>query len=176
MGARGPVGKKAEAKAGHRTKAELAGIEVINLEEIDDELVARAAQDWPEPDEKWHDVATMWYMSLRESGQAIYYQPSDRAVAYVIAESLSRDLKPQFLGLNPETGDPVMGTIPLKGASLAAYLKGFTGLMATEADRRRLQMELERESLKGQAQGEPSEDGVVLNRAAMFKQNGAQGG
>jgi hypothetical protein len=169
MGARGPVGKKNAEKMGHRTKAELAGTEVINLDEIDDDLLARAGEGMIPAEENWHPVALHWYNSLAESGQKIYYQPSDWAVAYMLAESISRDFKPQFVGQNPETGEPIFERIPLKGASLGAYLKGFSSLLATEGDRRRMQMELERESLKGQGKDEPTSDGVVLDRAAMFR-------
>lgn len=169
MGARGPIGKKNEAKMGHRTKAELAGTEVINLDEIPDELLQRAGSGMIPADEKWHKVAKQWYEALAQSGQKIYYQPSDWATAYLLCESLSRDLKPQFVGISEQTGEVMMEAIPLKGASLAAYLKGFTALLATEGDRRRMQMELERESLKGQGKDDVAEDGVVLDRAAMFK-------
>jgi hypothetical protein len=169
MGARGPVGKKNAEKMGHRTKAELAGAEVVNLDEIDDELIKQARSGQIPGDESWHPVAKHWYDSLPESGQSIYYQPSDWAIAYLLAESLSRDFKPQFVGMNEETGEPIIESIPLKGASLGAYLKGFTALLATEGDRRRMQIELERESLKGKGSDDPVEDGVVLNRAAMFK-------
>jgi hypothetical protein len=172
MGARGPVGKKNDAKMGHRTKAELAGADIVNLDEIDDELIRKARAGQIPGDEKWHPVAKHWYDSLPESGQSIYYQPSDWAIAYLLAESLSRDFKPQFVGVNEESGEPIFETIPLKGASLGAYLKGFTALLATEGDRRRMQIELERESLKGQGKDDVTEDGVVLDRAAMFKQGG----
>lgn len=171
MGARGPIGKKNEAKMGHRTKAELAGTEVVNLDEIDDELIQQARSGQIPGQDNWHPVAKHWYDSLPTSGQSIYYQPSDWAIAYMLAESISRDFKPQFVGANPETGEPIFETIPLKGASLAAYLKGFTALLATEGDRRRMQIELERESLKGQGKDDPVEDGVVLDRAAMFRKD-----
>lgn len=169
MGARGPIGKKNEAKMGHRTKAELAGTEVVDLDNIDDAILQLAEAGMIPADEKWHPVAKQWYESLAKSGQRIYYQPSDWAIAYVLAESLSLDLKPQFVGINEQTGEVMMERIPLKGASLAAYLKGFTALMATEGDRRRLQLELERDSLKGKGQDDPTEDGIVLDRAAMFR-------
>jgi len=169
MGARGPVGKKNAEKMGHRTKAELAATEVVNLDEIDDELLARAGEGMIPADENWHPVALQWYNSLAESGQKIYYQPSDWAIAYMLAESISRDFKPQVVGVHPETGEPIFERIPLKGASLGAYLKGFSALLATEGDRRRMQIELERESLKGQGKDEPTGDGVVLDRAAMFR-------
>ena len=173
MGARGPVGKKADAKAGHRTKAELGAIEKVDLDELDDELLAAAASGPIPADEHWHDIAKWWYESLARSGQSIYYQPSDWATAYLLAESMSRDLKPQFVGLDEE-GEPKFAVIPLKGASLAAYLKGFTVLMVTEGDRRRMNLELERSSLKGQERGVAADDGVVLDRAAMFAQGGKQ--
>jgi hypothetical protein len=169
MGARGPIGKKNEAKMGHRTKAELAGAEVVNLDEIDDELIRKARAGQIPADENWHDVALHWYNSLPESGQSIYYQPSDWAIAYMLAESLSRDFKPQFVGISEQTGEVLKEKLPLKGASLGSYLKGFSALLATEGDRRRLQLELERESLKGQGKDDVTEDGVVLDRAAMFK-------
>ena len=98
----------------------------------------------PEPDPDWHPVARRWYESLAASGQSQFYEPSDWATAYLLAESISRDLKPQVVGLHPETGKPVRAAIPMKGASLAAYLRGMTSLMVTEGDRRRARLELER--------------------------------
>jgi hypothetical protein len=173
MGARGPIGKNKEAKAGHRTKAELEEIEVIDLDEIDPEVLERAKTGMIPADEDWHEVARIWYESLAESGQRLEYQPSDWAVAYVLAESMSRDLFPQVIGITEE-GEIKRAAIPLKGASLAAYLKGFTALGATVGDRKRMGMELERGSNKGKGKDEPTGDGVVLNRAEMF-QKGGQG-
>lgn len=98
----------------------------------------------PEPLDSWHPIARDWYVSLGLSGQSVFYQPSDWATAYLIAESISRDLKPQVVGVHPETGEPIMAVIPLKGASLASYLKAMTVLLATEGDRRRARLELER--------------------------------
>jgi hypothetical protein len=65
----------------------------------------------------------------------------------LIAESMSRDLLPQVVGVLQEgrdAGEVVKETIPLKGASLSAYLRAFAVLMVTEGDRRRLQIELAR--------------------------------
>lgn len=98
----------------------------------------------PEPMDSWHPIAKAWYESLVKSGQSVFYQPSDWATAFLIAESISRDLKPQVVGVHPETGEPIMATIPLKGASLASYLKAMTVLLATEGDRRRARLELQR--------------------------------
>lgn len=81
-------------------------------------------------------------MSLEDSGQSRFYEPSDWALAYLIAESISREMKPQPL-FNPLTGEKV-GEVerPPKGSSLAGWLKAMTSLLVTEGDRRRLQIEL----------------------------------
>lgn len=97
----------------------------------------------PDPDPNWHDVAAQWFNSLAESGQSRFYESSDWAVAYVIAESMSRDLNEQVVGIT-DKGDVVKEEIPLKGASLSAYLRAMSLLLVTEGDRRRLRLELER--------------------------------
>ena len=109
-----------------------------------DRAPASAKVKPPAASKDWHPIARRWYRSLAESGQSAYYEPSDWATAHLIAESISRDLKPQPIGVHPETGKAVMATIPMKGASLAAYLKAMTALLVTEGDRRRSRVELER--------------------------------
>lgn len=96
----------------------------------------------PDVDEEWHPVARRWFESLAESGQSRFYEPSDWATAFVLAESISRELNPQGIVYKGE----VVGYHPMtvKGASLAAWLRGMTALMVTEGDRRRLRLELER--------------------------------
>jgi hypothetical protein len=99
----------------------------------------------PEADPKWHPVAVQWFDSLAKSGQAVFYEPSDWATAYLLAESISRELKPQPISVG--SGDEArieMVSLPPKGASLAAWLKGMTVLMVTEGDRRRARVELHR--------------------------------
>lgn len=102
-----------------------------------------AAVEIPEADSQWHPVAKRWFESLAGSGQSVFYEPSDWATAYVIAESMSRELKPQPIGTT-EDGKPIMAALPPKGASLTAWLRAMTVLMATEGDRRRLRLELVR--------------------------------
>ena len=113
----------------------------------------------PKANAKWHPVAKSIYESLQPSGQAKFYEPSDWSTAYLLAESLSRDLNPQFVGLSEKTSvtkdgtrnvetKPVMQRLPLKGASLAAYLKGFAALGVTEGDRRRMGIEIDRKPQK----------------------------
>jgi hypothetical protein len=86
----------------------------------------------PEPDMFWHPVATRWYESLAESGQAIYYEPSDWMVAFYTAEAMTRNLNSgQF-----------------SGHLFAAVQQAMTSLLCTEGDRRRLRLELTRGEVK----------------------------
>ena len=101
----------------------------------------------PEGDEDWHPVASRWYVALKESAQAQVYEPSDWATAYLIAESLSRDLNPQVVGVT-DSGKVVTDVIPMKGASLSAYLRAMSVLMVTEGDRRRARYEIERSAVE----------------------------
>jgi hypothetical protein len=97
----------------------------------------------PKAETKWHAVARQWYESLAVSGQSRYYEPSDWAVAFLLAESMSRDLLPQVIGFT-DRGEVIKESLPLKGASISGYLKGCTQLLVTEGERRRVQLELQR--------------------------------
>jgi hypothetical protein len=85
--------------------------------------------DLPEPDGLWHPIAADWYLSLRESGQAAFYQPSDWAVARYAADLMSKVLL-------SERGP--------NGQLVAALNSVMASLLTTEGDRRRARMELER--------------------------------
>lgn len=141
MGARGPTPKRAaQRRRTNSPEAETVAVPAGG------EVVLP-----PEPEEKWHPVARAWYESLGKSGQAVFYEPSDWATAYLLAESMSRELKPQFVGMQMgfdeqgrQTSDPVIETVAMKGASLSAYLKAMGALLVTEGDRRRAGVELVR--------------------------------
>lgn len=121
----------------------------------------------PPADPGWHPLALDWYESLAGSGQAVYYQPSDWATARLVAESLSRDLNPQVVGVTD--AGPIEASIPLKGASLAAYLKAMSSLMVTEGDRRRMRLELDPPNRKG-ATGEGDGSVSYLDEARRGRQ------
>lgn len=147
MGTRGPVPNRSDQR--RRTNKPEDGIELTKAPGAVEVCV-------PKANAKWHPIAKRWFEALTTSGQAAFYEPSDWATAELIAESMSRDLKPQVVGMSEtvetdsESGiaftkaEPVMATIPLKGASLAAYLKAFASLLVTEGDRRRARVELDR--------------------------------
>lgn len=99
----------------------------------------------PEANPEWHHVAAQWYASLAGSGQSAFYESSDWTTAYAVAESMSREFKPQPLvvGRGPDA-TVEMYEMPPKGASLAAWLKAMSSLMVMEGDRRRVRLELDR--------------------------------
>lgn len=133
MGSRGPAGKRPEEKR-RRNKDGGAKTE------------GKASPDVKPPAAKrdWHPIAKAWYKSLADSGQSEFYEPSDWAMAQIVAESIHRDLEPQVVGIAEKTGEAVVEKVPMKGASLSAYLKAMTALMVSEGDRRRAGIALER--------------------------------
>ena len=164
----GPVPKKdAERRRRNKTgKDESSHIpaEVVNVDEL---LVGEV--EIPEPNEDWHPIALQVYEAQKRSGQVIWMEPSDWAMLYMVCESISRDLKPQVIGINEETGKPIMATIPLKGASISGYLKAFEALMMAEGGRRRLRVELERQKrLDAAAEGDGKVVDIVQKRQELF--------
>jgi hypothetical protein len=99
--------------------------------------------DPPKGNPKWHPVARRWFDSLKVSGQAVFWEPSDWAVAEILAETMSRELRPKFVALDAQ-GDPILRETPIPGAALGAILRGMTDLAVTEGARRRARIELER--------------------------------
>jgi hypothetical protein len=89
----------------------------------------------PDADPLWHPIASDWYLSLRESGQAAFYQPSDWAVARYAADLMSKVL---------------MSDRGPNGQLVAALNSVMSSLLTTEGDRRRARMELERQKPNGQ--------------------------
>jgi hypothetical protein len=73
-------------------------------------------------------AAVRFWDSLRVSGQAQFFQPSDWSAAELVVIAIDRfDEKPQ-------------------ASMLASIQKGMASLLATEGDRRRVRVELEREA------------------------------
>lgn len=77
----------------------------------------------------WAHGVTQWYESLRESGQSAFYTATDWSSAWLMAEAMNAELSAE-------------GT--LKAATLNAWLKLNSSLLATEGDRRRAALELQR--------------------------------
>lgn len=118
MGSRGPIPKRSEAKAGHRTKAELAA----------DKVAAQGSVAVPHPDPAWHSEAKRLYASVARSAQARFYEPSDWHYLRVWTEFLSRQLS---------SGRP-------SAQMLASWDGAMSKLLVSEGDRRRARVEVER--------------------------------
>ncbi|MFJ4925277.1 hypothetical protein [Streptomyces sp. NPDC088736] len=127
MGAHGPIPKRSEER---RRRNKDDGPELIQAPAGQPEDLP----DLPEPSPLWHPIATDWYLSLRDSGQAAFYEPSDWAVARYVAELMSR-------GLSEDR--------PPNGQYVAALNSAMSSLLTTEGDRRRARMELERKKPSG---------------------------
>lgn len=87
----------------------------------------------PEPDEDWHPVATQWYLALQKSGQKIFFENSDWAQAFYVAEAMSRSLR----------------SSRLSGQLFSAVISASAELLTTEGARRRMRVELERAQAEG---------------------------
>lgn len=119
----------------------------LNLDELQGDVV-----EIPAPNEDWHPVAMMAWDSLVKSVTAHIYEPSDWAFAHILCEQISRAMKPKKIQVGVDgAGEPIMvdAEVAMSGAELQAVIKGFNSLIATEGDRRRLQIEVKR---RGQAQ------------------------
>lgn len=167
----GPVPKKDAERRRRNKSPEATGsvsslpAEVVNVDEL---LVGEV--EIPAMDENWHAIAKQIYQSQMQSGQVIWMEPSDWSTLYFLCESISRDLNDQPIGIHPETGKVIKAKIPVKGASLSAYLKAFEALMMNEGGRRRLRVELERQKrIDAAASGEGKVIDIVQERADAFK-------
>lgn len=84
----------------------------------------------PAEDKTWHIAAKRWYRSLRHSGQHVFYEPSDWAYAQLAADMLSEELKQE----KP------------RAAVINQVMTMMDNLLTSEGARRRLRVELLRES------------------------------
>jgi len=134
MGTRGPVPKRSSERAGHRTRAEQP--DVVRLGEPVAPPPARRG---------WSPEAKAWYRALGRSGQARYFEPSDWELARLVAELLSRQLRAE----RPSA------------EMLKALLGAMASLGTTEADRRRMRIEVERQAAEAEEAAEAAEVAVL---------------
>lgn len=119
MGRTGPVPKRA-AERRRRNKPE--GGEITSV------VVPAGAVEQPPASDVWHPIAKDWYESLATSGQARFYEPSDWQTARYVAEAMSRNLEASRFSAQ----------------LFAAVSSAMTELLTTEGARRRMRIELER--------------------------------
>ncbi|WP_411708117.1 hypothetical protein ACLI1L_000798 [Corynebacterium sp. LaCa117] len=82
----------------------------------------------PRVSPSWHPLMKDWFRSLKESRQAMFYEPSDWQTARLLAEVMSQELN---------NGEGV------KASMLAEFNRAAASLMTTEGERRRLRVELQ---------------------------------
>jgi hypothetical protein len=98
----------------------------------------------PPQDEEWHEIAKMVYGAMLRDPARLWMGPAAWAIAYLMCESISREMKPQAIGIveggiDLETGEQLAGhvareTVPMKGATITSILKwtGLNGLHEAE--------------------------------------------
>jgi hypothetical protein len=121
----------------------------------------------PLEDENWHPVAKRVWRSFPQSASSVLLEPSDWALLYVGCDDLSRELKPKHVQVGVDgAGDPifVQREMPMPGAKLNALLKLMGNLLATEGDRRRLAIEVNRGAHKEAGEQIAGADRVALQR------------
>jgi hypothetical protein len=118
----GPIGKR-DAERTRRNKPENEG--KVSLAKG----TALGGDPFPIQDH-WHPMAVEWYEALADSGIREFYERSDWATAMIVAEELTHYL-------NSPTGRR-------SAQMLTALFSMMTSLGATEGDRRRMRIELEK--------------------------------
>ncbi|QHB41186.1 terminase small subunit [Mycobacterium phage Chupacabra] len=134
VGERGPVRKRSDQRV-RRNKDEVPTEKVVAIGTVQ---VPELGFDDP------HPIVRDLYESLASSAQSRYYEPSDwqyARLALHFADQLLKSSKPN-------------------GQLLTTVNQMLTGLLVSEGDRRRVQLEVERTQAEG----------VVVDVAAMFRE------
>lgn len=120
MGTRGPVPKRTDELLGHWSKDKKTGAAKPRMRGV--------VKVPPLGIRDAHPIARAWYRSLAESGQSLYYEPSDWQTARIVAMQLSDYLKSDRPSAN----------------MFAALLSACDALLCSEGARRRLRIEIQR--------------------------------
>lgn len=169
----GPPPKRSEER--RRTNESEIPIEKVNLDEL-----IQLDVEVPTAVENWEPLTKEFWRAFTRSGQAIWYEPTDWMTAFMLMEVLDRWLKPQEVKVgqigsanNEATGGDVTYVfeekiLAMPGGVLTSILKGLTALMATEGDRRKLRIELERRNAIDKALTGAEVVSITQNRDDAF--------
>lgn len=138
VASRGPIPKRTEVR--RRANASSDGLEVSRG--------ASMPSAAPEPAPYWHEMALEIYESMCESGQSVYWEQSDYAVLWLMCDQLHALYQPQFLGMQGDgigIQKPFYGKRAMTASEIGAIMKTLGGLGATEGDRRRMRIELQKD-------------------------------
>lgn len=120
MGSRGPVPKRSEDRR-RRNAPERPVLRAVSGS-------VGFSPSSPSPD--WEPVAVRFYQACLVSGQAQFYEPSDYELLWSLCDDLSEYKR----------------SGARSAMKLQALLSGFSSLLVTEGDRRRLQVETSRDA------------------------------
>lgn len=130
MGTRGPVPKRSDLRAGHPREAQSNGSTTrvaMQGEVLAPELNLPHNHNPLVPDEP-HPLVVDLYNSARESGQSLFYEPSDWVMLRLTLYELNEYLY----------------SVKKSSTRFEALMGAFSDLMLTEGQRRRLRMEIDR--------------------------------
>lgn len=153
---RGPAPKREQARRrrnktkegtdGKTTEVEVDHVE-LNLPPVEDRK--------PNPD--WHPAALAIWDSAVESGQRVFWEPSDWAMLALTCSQISQEyaddliiekVKQPMIAGEGGGEELVYGSRPMPAGKFAAIMKALGSLGMTEMDRRRMSIELERHGQK----------------------------
>lgn len=147
MGARGPVGAREEDLARPRSRK--------GSDEMPVAVGELMPTKRPPASKKWSAPVKRLYVSLGKSGQVAWYQDSDWAYAWFLCDQLDRYQKAEerferwqaemdawYEAGEPEGEKPKGGGRGGSAMKLKEIMAGLNNLLITEADRRRVRIEL----------------------------------
>ena len=117
MGERGPVPKRSTERRRRNKESQVETVTFAGCVEA------------PPAEEYWHPIAVGWYEALSESGQSQFFEPSDWAQARYVAEAMTKNLE----------------SSRFSSELFKAVLSGMADLLTSEASRRRVRLEIERQ-------------------------------
>ena len=117
MGTRGPVPKRSSERRRRNKDSQVESVVYVGSVEV------------PPAEGHWHPIAVGWYESLSESGQSQFFEPSDWAQARFVAEAMTKNLE----------------SSRFSSELFKAILAGMADLLTSEAARRRVRLEIERQ-------------------------------
>lgn len=175
----GPPPKKEQER--RRRNKDGVEVQIVN---VDDLLIGDV--EIPVADENWEPLTKSFYDAFAKSGQALWMEPTDWMTAYTLMEVLDRWLKPQEVRIGENRPGQNEGgevtylfedkVVAMPGGVLNAILKGLTALLATEGDRRRLRIELERKKAVDAAlAGDGKVVSITQNRQDVFRRQEQRG-
>ena len=148
---RGPIPKRSVARRRrNKTGEDGESVEVQSVELDPEEFPAGYDPGPPGP---WHPAALAIWDSALQSGQHIFWEPSDWAILRLTCSQISQEYADDHIlekvkqPMEAGSGGGevlVYGSRPMPAGKFSAILKALGALGMTEGDRRRMRIELER--------------------------------